>query len=307
MLRNEVVPGIFSEYNYSKGKKVNLIVGLRYDHNNLYGNIFTPRMHFKYNISDATIVRASIGKGYKVANVFSENPGIFASSRNIVIVEDLELEEAWNIGGNLVHDFYYGSEKSITLSLDIYRTWFVNQVVVDMDLDLHNVYFYNLDGRSYSNSYQLELRAEPVERFEITSAVRYNDVQITIDEELVSKPFVNKFKALLSMSYATKYNKWMFDANVQYNGKARLPKALSDVASVEYSDYSPGFFMFQAQITRKFRAFSVYAGGENLGNFIQENPIIAADNPFGDDFDASMVWGPIIGRRFFVGVRYTLE
>ncbi len=306
MKREEIVAGVFSEYDYSNGENFNFIAGVRYDNNNLHGNLFTPRMHAKYNISDATIIRASVGKGYKSANIFSENPGIFASSRNIVI-DDLDIEEAWNLGANLTHDLYYTDEKAISFSLDFYRTSFVNQVVVDMDRDLHNVFFYNLDGESFSNSYQFEISLEPIERFEISSAVRYNDVKITTADKLMEKPFVNKFKALLNLSYATNYNKWMFDANIQYNGKARLPEVLSEVPALEYDDYSPGFFMFQAQVTKKFRGFSVYLGGENLGNFIQENPIIAADNPFGDDFDASMVWGPIIGRRFFLGVRYTLK
>lgn len=305
-LREEIVPGIFTEYNYTLHEKLNFIAGARYDHNNLYGNFFTPRVHVKYNIGERSIIRGSVGKGYKVANVFSENPGIFASSRNIVLEEELEAEEAWNMGMNFTHDFNYG-EKEATVSLDFYRTQFINQVVVDMDRDLHNVYFYNLDGESFSNSFQAEIRTEPMERFEITTAVRYNNVKLTIDNELKSKPFVNKFKALLGMSYATNYNKWMFDVNLQYNGKGRLPEVLDQVASLEYTDYSPGFFMLQAQVTKQFRYFSVYAGGENLTGFVQDNPIIGAHNPFGPDFDASMVWGPIIGRRFFVGLRYTLE
>ncbi len=305
--REEIVPGIFAEYNYSNGELFNLIAGIRYDRNSLYSDFLTPRLHMKYNISGTTIIRASIGKGYRTANILSENPGIFASSRQIYLLEELKAEEAWNIGANLVHDFAITDEKIMSLSLDFYRTEFINQVVVDMDKDMQSVFFYNLDGRSYSNSYQIGIDVEPFERFEITSAVRYNDVWVTIDEKLREKPFTKKFKALLSLSYATNYYKWSFDVNLQYNGKSRLPEALKQVSTLEYSDFSPAFTMLHAQITKKFRKFSVYLGGENLTGYIQENPIIGADNPFGDNFDASMVWGPIVGRKFFIGLRYTMQ
>ena len=305
-LREEYVPGVFAEYNFNNKENFNLIAGVRYDHHNQHGGFLTPRLHAKYNINWATIIRASLGKGYKVASIFSENPGLFASSRQLNFVEDLEMEEAWNMGINLTHEFMFLHDVA-SLSIDFYRTQFVNQVVVDMDQDLHNVYFYNLDGESFANSFQAEISTEPFERLEVTAAFRYNDVKVTIADDLKAKPFVNKVKALATASYATKHNKWKFDVNLQYNGKGRLPEVLNEVEGLEHTEYSPDFYMLQAQITRKFKHFSVYAGGENLTDFVQDNPIIGADSPFGSNFDASMVWGPIVGRRFFLGVRYTLK
>jgi hypothetical protein len=48
-------------------------------------------------------------------------------------------------------------------------------------------------------------------------------------------------------------------------------------------------------------------GGENLSNYFQNMPILAADQPFGNYFDTSMLWGPLTGRMFYTGVRYFIK
>jgi hypothetical protein len=69
--------------------------------------------------------------------------------------------------------------------------------------------------------------------------------------------------------------------------------------------YSPGFFLVNGQVTKKFKFADWYVGIENALNFRQHHPIVGA--PIGPGFDAAMVWGPIMGRNVYVGMRYKIK
>ncbi|MFO7659191.1 MAG: TonB-dependent receptor [Bacteroidales bacterium] len=306
-IREEFVPGAFFEYTYSYLDKLNVTGGLRVDYNTIYGALFTPRLHLKYNINEGFIFRGSAGKGYRSVNIFAENTGILASSRNLVFEEDANLEEAWNMGLNVTKDFLLTNQRKITWSADFYHTMFQNQYIVDLERDVRQVYFYNLNGRSYSNSFQTDLRVEPVRRFEISAAFRVNDVKMTIDDVLREKPLVSKYKGLLTLSYSTPLKIWQFDITNQLNGRSRLPNTYDNPDAYKRPEFSPPFIIVHAQVTKRFKTIDLYAGVENLTGFMQNNPIIAADDPFGEYFDASMVWGPMMGRMFYAGLRYSLK
>jgi outer membrane receptor for ferrienterochelin and colicins len=303
--RTETIPGIYSEYNF-KSCKTNIIAGLRYDYSTLFGAYLTPRFHSKFQLLEETVLRASVGRGHRVPNLIIENIGLLVSSRDLIIEEEIKPEDAWNAGVNLTHDFLI-AQKEFALSLDYYRTQFVNQLIVDMEQDRHSIHFYNLDGTSYSNSFQTELSVKLMEGLDISGAFRINDVNLTLNDELQEKPFVNRYKGLLTSSYASRFEKWVFDVTAQYNGRTRLPDIYQNMNIAEPDYYSPNYYILHAQITRKFKYFSVYLGGENLSNFKQENPIIDPENPFGENFDASRVWGPIMGRILFLGARFDIE
>lgn len=305
--RTESVPGIFGQYTFSHEEVFTLILGLRADQNSLYGTFVTPRTHLKWNITEKTVLRASAGKGYRTANVLSENVGILASSRNLVFVEDFKAESAWNYGLNITQTFPLNENRNITFSADYYHTNFKNRVIADMDQDPGRVFFYNLHGSSYSNSFQTDITVQPFEGFELSTAYRYNDVKITIDNELKDAPFVGKHKGLLVLSYATRFDKWQFNITNQFNGKSRLPETSLNPSQYQRASHSDPYYILHAQITKKFKNLDLYLGAENLTNFTQKNPIIAADDPFGDYFDTSFVWGPLLGRMFYIGLRYTIK
>ena len=189
------------------------------------------------------------------------------------------------------------------------RTDFVNQIVMDRDADAHEIRIYNLDGKSYSNSAQIEANCEIFKDFDLTLAFRYNDVKMTINDTLREKPFVNRYKGLVTMSYAP--GTWQFDFTTQFNGDSRVPNLNGNataVANGQNIERSPFYVIMNAQITKKLgKYWEIYVGGENLTNYKQTNPIIAANDPFGEDFDASMVWGPLSGIRAYLGVRFQIK
>ena len=304
--RRESVPGAFFQYTYNRPEQITVTGGVRLDFHNLYGTFFTPRVHLRYGLDELTVLRASAGKGYRVPNLIAENTGLLVSSRRMAVLENIRPEEAWNFGGSLTrHMTLFRNDAS--LSAEFYRTSFINQLIVDIDTDYRVARFYNLNGRSFANNYQLEFSFEPMRLFEVTAAVRYSDVKTTINDELVVKPFVNKYRGLLSGSYATRNNRWQFDATAQFNGPGRIPVVHNHTDVFHFPERSPSYTLLLAQVTYRWRNLDLYIGGENLTNFRQEHPIIDPGNPFGEHFDAAMIWGPVTGRMIYMGLRFSIE
>lgn len=303
--RTEVVPGTYAEYTYSNAETVSLVAGVRSDYHNLYGLITSPRVHFKYNFNPVTAVRLSAGRGFRVANVFVENASVFASSRAIVISGPLQPEIAGNGGITLTRKFLLAG-RDASFNVDFYRTEFENQVVIDRE-DVDKVMFYNLNGRSYSNSLQTELNLFLYEGLEMKAAYKFYDVKSTYSGKLLDKPLVSRNRAFLNVAYETPMEKWKFDYTLKWFGKARIPDTSENSHEFHLNTSSDSYFLSNAQITRAFKYFDIYAGAENIFNFMQHNPILAAAEPFGENFDASLIWGPVMGRTMYIGFRYTLK
>jgi len=224
----------------------------------------------------------------------------------VEVQENPGQEKAWNYGLTLSQRFpVLGTEW--TFSAEYHRTDFQNQVVVDVYRDPSAIYIYNLQGPSWSNSLQLNLNASPFTRFDVVLGYRLNDVKTTIDDELVEKPLVKRHKGLVNLSYATRLSKWQCDFTWQYNGGGRLTPTDGFPPEYRRPDRFNPYSVINAQITRRFRYWNIYLGTENLGNFRQADPILAWDDPFGPYFDASMVWGPIEGRKIYAGIRIHID
>lgn len=314
--RLEVMPGLFGEYNYTRGK-FGLIAGLRVDRHNLHRTFLTPRLNLKYNFDDNTILRASGGRGVRTAQVLSENIAVMASNRQLVADQrSLDLEDAWNLGLNFTKNYQFLG-RNASLTADVYRTQFVNQVVMDMESEHGKVLFYNLEGKSFANSVLLVASWAAFRGFDMKLAYKLNDVRVTYAShhggsgELVRRPMTAPHRALVTLNYETPGEKWMFNSNIQYTGWQRfadashIPSNLTD--KPYFSGYSPDYVLVNAQVTRRFQQLEIYVGGENLTNFRQEHAILDWQNPFGEHFDAMQVWGPLVGARGYVGIRWWLE
>lgn len=301
----EVVPGAYFQYTASFIKDLNFIAGIRADNHNQFGMLYTPRFHLKYDINNHIILRGSAGKGYRYANVLAENSFLLASSRNILIDNNLNLEEAWNYGANI--SFYLPvNQREMVVSAEFYRTDFINQIVADFE-EVGRIHFYNLDGESFSNVFQIEANYNAFRGFDITAAIRYNDVRQTIGGELLDLPLTSKYRGLATASYSTPLEKWQFDFTAQFNGGGRIPSTVGNPVQYQLAESFDPFNIYNAQISKYFRNFDVYVGVENIFNFVQHHPIIAAEDPFGDFFDSSLIWGPIFGRKYYMGIRYRIN
>jgi len=301
---NESVPGVFSEYTYKPSLKLTLMAGLRADFHNTFGAFVTPRVHLRYGPNEFLNFRISSGKGFRSPRILAENSFLLANSRSLNFTESKILEEAWNYGASINLKIPW-TERPIHLNAEYFRTDFLNQLVVDRESSATQILFTSLDGISFANSYQLELQYELLPRFDITAAYRLNDVMQTINHELVRKPLTSKYKGLITLNYSDRLKKWMFDFNAQLNGGGRLP--IVPDSQLDSPTEFPAFAVMNAQITKYFRYWNLYAGAENFLNYPQDHPIIDPEHPFGNEFDATRIWGPVMGRRFYAGIRITLN
>jgi hypothetical protein len=130
---------------------------------------------------------------------------------------------------------------------------------------------------------------------------------MTLNDILMREPLVNKYKGLFSVSYATNLRKWQFDFTTQVNGSARIPTTQELPEEYRMPANSPVYTILNAQVTKFYKRWEIYLGGENLTNYKQHHPIIATDDPFGPYFDASNIWGPISGVKIYAGVRFLLK
>ena len=304
-IRMDLMSGLFSEYNYSWGESFNLTAGLRADYyNNTEQLNYLPRLNMKYNPTEDMAIRFSAGKAFRIANVFVENASFLASSRT-VLLEELNPEIAWNYGMNITYCFrLFGREG--TLNADAYRTEFENQVVVDIE-EQTELSFYNLKGVSYAKSMQFDMAYELFDRFNVKIAYKINDVRTTFRDVEKTAPLTAKNRGLFNISYATNFDKWVFDITANYVGESRVPLHKNENQILIAEDFSETFYLYNCQVTKKFRRFDVYLGGENLLSEMQENPIIDAENPNSEVFDASLVYSPIMGRLIYAGLRYKIK
>ena len=299
----ETVPGIYAQYTYNLNDRLIVMAGIRGDHSSRYGNFVTPRFHVKWQANDIVGFRLSAGKGYRSVHALAENNYLLASSRRLIIDDNLKQEEAWNYGiSSQMNIPLFGH--TLKLNAEYYFTNFENQAMVNFDSDVHEVCVSNLDGKSYSHVFQVDASYPLFKGMTLTAAYRRNYVKETYDGILMDKPMLSKYKGLVSASYKTPLGLWQFDATMQLNGGGRMPKAYTlSNGELSWDQTFKAYGMLSCQITRWFRHFSVYIGGENLTGYKQKHPVVDAMNPWGNQFDTNMVWGPISGAMGYVGIR----
>jgi outer membrane receptor protein involved in Fe transport len=268
--------------------------------------MFTPRIHTRFDIQGHTHFRLSVGKGYRSPLILAENNHFLANSREIIIGENIRQEEAWNFGASITHFIPLGVQP-MSISLEAYRTQFIEQVIVDLDSDVNQVRFNNLDGESYSNNLQAEVTTQFLKGLETKIAFRYSDVRYTIGNELMIKPLVSKYKGLLVASYQTPLKKWQFDLTFQLNGPGRIPSTKANPESYRMEETFDPYGIVNVQVTKYFRTWELYLGVENLTNYRQIHSVLAANEPFGEYFDSSLIWGPLHGRKIYLGLRLRIE
>ncbi len=309
--------GAFFEYTYDNSDNLSFIAGARVDNHNRLGTFFTPRLHVRYNPWNKGVLRASAGRGKRSANIFAENQQLFASSRAFDILNSngklygLDAEIAWNYGLSFSQGFnLFG--KSADVGFDFYRTDFQNQAVVDLYASPQKALFYNLDGASYANSLQVEFNYEIKKHLNLRTAYKYYDIETQYLSGLNERPLQAKHRFFANLGYEThivdKGKQWKFDLTYNWMGEQKLPNTASNPANDRLPEYSPSFSLMNAQITRTFSStFEMYVGGENIGNYSQDKAILGSNDPFGPNFDASIIYAPVFGQMYYAGLRFKIK
>jgi outer membrane receptor for ferrienterochelin and colicin len=314
--RNENSFGAFFEYAFDNLDDFSFTAGARIDAHNLLGTFVTPRLHMRYAPWEKAVFRASIGQGRRSANIFAENQQLFASARQINIqssngkIYGLDPEKAWNYGVSFLQGFNL-SERPGDITLDFYRTNFTNQVVVDWE-NPQQISFYNLQGKSFANSFQLEINYSFAEGFNTRFAYKNYNIETDYTSGRLSKPITPNHRFFASTSYETEKGlddqQWKFDLTYNYIGEQRLPNTVSNPSQYQLAEYSNGYNLLNFQVTKVFsKKFEMYLGGENMTNVKQKNPILASDDPFGSNFDSTIIYSPIFGQMLYSGLRFKID
>ncbi len=300
---HENTAGAYAQYTWKPSEMLTAMAGIRADRSSIYGWFVTPRCNVRITPLEHLNLRASIGKGYRTVFGWAEYNYLMASGHQLV-VENLNQEASWNYGVNLDYTIPFNGQ-SIKFNADYYYTDFNRQVNVDFDSDPFQITVCNLDGKSYSHTFQIDATFESSFGLSVTAAYRLNDVKTTYSGVLMEKPLTSRYKALLTASFSTAMDIWQFDATLAVNGGGRMPAPyLLPDGSFSWGERFHAFPQLNFQVTRWFRHFSIYAGGENLTGFRQKNPIVWSQDPSSPYFDTTKIWGPVQGAMGYVGIRF---
>ena len=325
-----IEPGAYAEYTYDIPEKFSLVLGVRGDWMGAANNAekmdgaasynpneyfaVTPRSHIKWNITPSTVLRLSGGLGYRRASIITDNIWMLATGRKINVTDlNDDIEQALTAGGSITQYLKLGGYADATISFDYFRTQLYNTVLADQELGAamgtpaDEIWVYNTDDKSFSDTYQVDFQWTPVKGLDLFATYRYTNAKVSVMRDgvshLIERPLTSRYKTLLNVQYATAYRRWVFDVTAQYNGPMRRPSLDGDITR---SELSPAYPMFYAQVSHKIRDVEVYLGCENIGNYMQKDPILNVNDPFSPAFNSSSVWGPLMGRKFYIGLRYNL-
>ena len=320
-------PGVFAEYTYQIEEKFSLVAGLRGDYAMVGDNyyipnakndfIVTPRAHIRWSITPRTTLRASAGMGSRRQNLVTDNIWMMTTSREIFNLDGLkdDMEKALTVGGSLSQTFKLAGDDMATISFDYFRSQFFNTMVFDQETADNTILIYNSKGKSFTDNYQVDFNWTPFRGFDLFATFRYTNAMITLEcdgeQVLVERPLTSRYKGLINIQYAV--GRWVFDATAQLNGPVRLPELDGDlVKAQENPNLSPIYPMFFAQVSYKMSNLTLYAGCENIANYMQgvkghgQAPILGGDYPYNPGFNSSAVWGPLMGRKFYIGLRLNI-
>jgi outer membrane receptor for ferrienterochelin and colicin len=302
----ENIPGLFAENTLNIGDKLTWIAGIRADHHQKYGWQVTPRTLVKFEARENLSLRGSVGKGWRTANIFSENIGLLASSRNIVFAEVLQPEKAINFGLNATQKYKSRNVEGY-ISLDYYRTRFRNQIFPDYDADPTKAIIRNFTGKSVSNGFQAEISGTFYNKFSAKLGYVFLDVYQMKNGIKEILPFNPKHRLHSSASFMPASKKWHIDANVHWYGEQRLPDTRNNPVIYQMPGHSDPYTIVNAQFTYNIKKFEIYIGSENIFNFRQNKPIVSWQDPFGQYFDTQFAWGPTRGREVYWGARFIIK
>jgi hypothetical protein len=309
----EIRPGVFSEYTFADGSPWIVVAGLRADYINrtdpnaltqLDMTVVTPRLHVRRLIGENTTIRISGGRGFRTVNPIVENASWMVSSREYQVQSAHLIEDGWSAGAGAAYCFKLGDREG-TIRMDYRFTGFTDQVTVDLDADAALVVLRQAEGFSRSHAAQAELDMELVDGLEFRLAGKLEDVRVETNGILQRAVMVPAWRGLTSLGYTTD-SEWSLDATLQVVGPARMFDSHPG-EQLTAQGYSPVHTIVHAQVSKTWGRWNVYLGGENLTNFKMDTPVLGANDPFGPDFDAASVWGPVLGINGYAGLKYTLN
>ncbi|MDT0554247.1 TonB-dependent receptor [Urechidicola vernalis] len=324
-----VIPSLFVQDEIDLAEKHTLLLGARYDYDSRHGNIFTPRLAYKWSVSDNSILRLNAGTGFRVVNLFTEEHAALTGSRDVIIAEELEPEQSYNVNLNFLSKIYANNGTFIGLDASAWYTYFNNLIIPDYDTNPNQIIYDNLDGYAVTAGISGNVDIIFSNGIKALIGATYMNVSNTEDGITKDQILTEKFSGTWAVSY--KIQDW--DLNIDYTGNVYGPMRLPLLGDLDpRQEYSPYWSIQNIQFTYDgWKGFELYAGVKNLLNWTPNkgNPFIIArahdpfdkdvvfdndgnvvptpENPYALTFDPSYVYAPNQGIRGFIGLRYNLN
>ena len=320
------LPGIFVQDEIEVTSTFTTLAGLRYDRHNVLGNIFTPRLSFKFSPNASNTFRLTGGSGYRVVNLFTEDHAALTGSREVEIRNDLKPEQSWNVNLNYARNIIL-NEGFVNFDASLFYTYFTNKIVGDFLTDADKIIYDNLNGYAISRGLTVNTDMAFANGLKIISGVTWMDVyqiQNEVSELKVPQLQAPKFSGTFTVSYTTPKLGITYDLTGRVYGPMYLPVVENDFRAA----MSPWFGLLNVQVSKSFNNLEVYAGVKNLLNFIPKNPLLHPDDPFdrpggkyfdangaprpdtnpnGYTFDTTYNYAQLQGAKMQVGIRWTIE
>lgn len=323
------LPGFFVQDEIKLASKHALLLGMRYDYHSTHGNIFTPRLAYKINFDESSILRLNAGTGFRVVNIFTEDHAALTGAREVVIEDNLKPEKTYNVNLNYLKKMYDLSGNTFTLDISTFYTHFSNRIVADYETNVNQIRYNNLSGYAVSKGLTGNFEATLNFGLKLNAGITLQDVGLVANGQKTQQMLTEKWMGTWSVSYLINALNLGIDYTGNMYGPMRLP-LLGDLDPRQ--PYSPVWSLQNIQLVyRGFKNLEVYGGVKNLLNFkpTKNNPFIIArshdpfdrqvqfdpqgnalptpNNPYGLTFDPSYVYAPNQGIRGFVGLRYSLR
>jgi outer membrane receptor for ferrienterochelin and colicins len=312
------LPGFFIQNDFKINQKHKMLVGMRYDINSVHGAIFSPRFNYKFTPNTFNTFRLSLGNGYRVVNLFSEEHAALTGARQVVIVNELKQEQSWNVSFNYVK--YFSINKGfINLDANLFYTYFTNRIVPDYFTDANKIIFNNLNGYSINRGLNLSVDVTFNKNIKANLGFTLVEVFTMNTDSLNHEKKQNQIQTPpLTFNYGINYHFIKPKITIDINGTLTSPMLLPVLPNDFRPSESPWFALINLQITKIFKNnLSVYGGAKNLLNFVPNDPImrpfdpfdkrVSINNPNNYSFDPSYNYAPLQGIRAFVGVRYSFK
>jgi outer membrane receptor for ferrienterochelin and colicins len=321
------LPGVFVQDELKFSRKQSLLAGLRYDYNSVHGSILSPRLNFKWVSEDqSTVFRASVGNGFRVANVFTEDHAALTGAREVVFLEELAPERSWNTNLNLVKKIYSDRGNYLGLDGSIFYTYFTNRIIPDYETNPNQIIYANLDGSAVSKGISLNVDAVWNSGFKVLAGATLMDVSLEEGGVKERQLLTERFSGVWTIGYVFQ----QIGLTVDYTGNVYSPMRLPLLGELDdRPEYSPWWSIQNIQLTKSFGTkWEIYGGVKNLLNytppansiarafdpfdrgveFDQSGQVIPTpENPNALTFDPTYMFAPNQGIRGFLGVRFTVN
>lgn len=326
------LPGIFVQDEIFIDTDHKILLGARYDYNSRHGNIFTPRIAYKWTLNPKNILRLNLGQGFRVVNLFTEEHAALTGSRLVEVTEELNPETSYNANLNYIRKMYLNNGAFIGLDATAWYTYFNNQILPDYDTDPNKIIYDNLNGYAVTQGVSVNMDITFPSSLKILAGITFMDVFTSETDENG-----NRIKTLPILTekwtgtFAASYSIRPLNLSIDYTGNLYGPMRLPLLGELDPRDeYSDWWSIQNIQLTWKKPGgkWEIYGGVKNLLNFtppsnsiarsndpfdkeVQQdangNVLATANNPYALTFDPSYVFAPNQGIRLFAGLRLILQ